>query len=50
VIVTLLCLFIFGFFKCRLTGVNQWWGAMRVMLIGAAAASAAFAVAKLFEG
>jgi VIT1/CCC1 family predicted Fe2+/Mn2+ transporter len=50
VIVTLLCLFIFGFFKSRLTGVNQWWGAMRVMLIGAAAASAAFAVAKLFEG
>ncbi|MEO6613507.1 MAG: VIT1/CCC1 transporter family protein [Chitinophagaceae bacterium] len=50
VIVTLLCLFIFGFFKSRLTGVNQWSGALRVMLIGAIAAGAAFAVAKLFGG
>ena len=49
-IVTLLCLFIFGFFKSRMTGVNAWWGALRVMMIGAAAAGAAFGVAKLFEG
>lgn len=49
VIVTLLCLFIFGFFKSKITGVNAWWGAIRVMLIGAAAAAAAFGVAKLFE-
>ncbi|MEO7983831.1 MAG: VIT1/CCC1 transporter family protein [Bacteroidota bacterium] len=49
-IVTLICLFVFGFFKSRLTGINPWWGALRVMLIGAVAASAAFAVAKLFEG
>jgi VIT1/CCC1 family predicted Fe2+/Mn2+ transporter len=49
VIVTLLCLFIFGFFKSKITGVNAWWGATRVMLIGAAAAAAAFGVAKLFE-
>ena len=50
VIVTLLCLFIFGFFKSRMTGINPWMGAIRVMIIGAAAAGAAFAVAKIFEG
>lgn len=49
VIVTLLCLFIFGYFKSKVTGVNAWWGAIRVMLIGAAAAAAAFGVAKLFD-
>ncbi|MEO7924214.1 MAG: VIT1/CCC1 transporter family protein [Chitinophagaceae bacterium] len=50
VVVTLICLFFFGFFKSRLTGVNQWWGALRVMLIGAVAAGAAFGIAKLIEG
>lgn len=50
VVVTLLCLFVFGWFKSNITGVNPWWGALRVMLIGAAAAAAAFGVAKLFEG
>src|SRR5215212_2740083 len=49
-LVTLLCLFIFGWFKSKITGINVWWGALRVMLIGAAAAAAAFGVAKLFEG
>lgn len=49
VIVTLLCLFIFGWFKSKITGVQPWWGALRVTLIGAAAAAAAFGVAKLFE-
>lgn len=49
VIVTLLCLFIFGWFKSKFTGVNVWGGAIRVMLIGAVAAAAAFGVAKLFE-
>ncbi|HVT84869.1 MAG TPA: VIT1/CCC1 transporter family protein [Chitinophagaceae bacterium] len=49
VLVTLLCLFIFGFFKSKITGVNAWWGATRVMLIGAAAAAAAFGVARLFN-
>lgn len=49
-LVTLLCLFVFGWFKSKITGVNVWWGAFRVMLIGAAAAGAAFGVAKLFEG
>ncbi|MGC4104448.1 VIT1/CCC1 transporter family protein [Ferruginibacter sp.] len=49
VVATLLCLFIFGFFKSRMTGVNPLWGAIRVTLIGAVAAAAAFGVAKLFE-
>jgi VIT1/CCC1 family predicted Fe2+/Mn2+ transporter len=49
VVVTLICLFVFGWFKSRITGVNVWWGAIRVTLIGAAAAAAAFGVAKLFE-
>jgi vacuolar iron transporter family protein len=48
--VTLLCLFVFGFFKSKLTGVNPWWGALRVTAIGAMAAAAAFGVAKIFEG
>lgn len=49
VIVTLICLFFFGFFKSKITGVNPLWGAIRVTLIGAAAAAAAFGVAKLFQ-
>lgn len=49
-IITLFCLFIFGFFKSKITGVNPWAGALRVMLIGAAAAACAFGVAKLIEG
>ncbi|MEP7164775.1 MAG: VIT1/CCC1 transporter family protein [Ferruginibacter sp.] len=49
VIATLICLFVFGYFKSRITGVNAFWGAVRVTLIGAVAAAAAFAVAKLFE-
>jgi VIT1/CCC1 family predicted Fe2+/Mn2+ transporter len=49
VVATLVCLFVFGFFKSRITGVNPWLGALKVMLIGAMAAAAAFGVAKLFE-
>jgi len=48
VVATLACLFIFGYFKSRITGVNPIWGATKVMLIGALAAAAAFSVAKLF--
>ena len=48
-IATLCCLFVFGFFKSKITGINPWWGALRVSLIGAMAAAAAFGVAKLFE-
>ena len=49
VVVTLVCLFIFGFFKSRFTGINPLVGALKVTLIGAVAAAAAFGVAKLFE-
>ena len=45
--VTLICLFIFGYFKSKLTGVNAFVGGLKVMLIGAAAAGAAFVIAKL---
>ena len=48
-VITLICLFIFGWFKSNITGVNPWWGALRVTLIGALAAGAAFFVASLFE-
>jgi VIT1/CCC1 family predicted Fe2+/Mn2+ transporter len=50
VVVTLLCLFIFGFFKSKITGIPPLLGALRVTMIGALAAAAAFGVAKLFEG
>jgi len=49
VVATLICLFVFGYFKSRITGINPLWGAIKVTLIGAVAAGAAFGVAKLFE-
>ena len=49
-IVTLICLFGFGYFKSKMTGIKVWSGAIRVMLIGAIAAGAAFAIAKLIQG
>ena len=48
VVATLICLFVFGYFKSKITGVNPLWGAVKVTLIGALAAAAAFGVAKLF--
>lgn len=50
VVFTLVCLFVFGWFKSKFTGIPPFKGGLRVMLIGAVAAGAAFAVAKLFEG
>jgi VIT1/CCC1 family predicted Fe2+/Mn2+ transporter len=49
VIATLICLFVFGYFKSKMTGVQPLWGALKVTMIGAVAAAAAFGVAKLFE-
>jgi vacuolar iron transporter family protein len=46
---TLVCLFIFGYFKSKITGVNPMGGAIRVTLIGAAAAAAAYGVARLIS-
>jgi vacuolar iron transporter family protein len=46
-IATLICLFIFGFFKSKVTGQPPLWGAIKVTAIGAIAAAAAFFVAKM---
>lgn len=48
--ITLICLFIFGFFKSKMTGVHPWWGGVKVMMTGAIAAAAAFGIAKLIQG
>ena len=48
-IITLICLFIFGYFKSKITGINPWTGGLKVMMIGALAAGAAFSIAKLIE-
>ncbi|HEY8690295.1 MAG TPA: VIT1/CCC1 transporter family protein [Chitinophagaceae bacterium] len=47
VIATLICLFVFGYFKSKMTGVSPLTGALKVMLIGALAAAAAFGIAKV---
>jgi len=49
VIATLICLYVFGYFKSKVTGVPVVSGAFKVMLIGALAAAAAFSVALLFK-
>lgn len=46
-IITLISLFVFGYFKSRITGVKPFEGAARVTLIGAMAAACAFGIAKL---
>ncbi len=46
--ITLICLFIFGYFKSKLIGQHALKGGFRIMAIGAMAAAAAFLVAKLF--
>jgi VIT1/CCC1 family predicted Fe2+/Mn2+ transporter len=48
-IVTVICLFVFGFFKAKFTGQNPLGGAVRVALIGSVAAAAAFFIASLFD-
>jgi hypothetical protein len=32
-----------------MTGINPWWGGVKVMFIGAIAAAAAFSIAKLIQ-
>jgi VIT1/CCC1 family predicted Fe2+/Mn2+ transporter len=48
-LLTVICLFIFGYFKSKVTGQPPLTGAVKVTLIGIAAAAAAFLVAKLFN-
>jgi len=47
-IIALCCLFIFGWCKSKATGQPLFSGAIRVTIIGAIAATAAFLVAKMF--
>ena len=47
--ITLVCLYIFGFFKSKMTGINPWIGGLKVMMIGALAAGTAFTIAKLIQ-
>jgi predicted membrane protein (TIGR00267 family) len=49
-VITLICLFIFGYFKSRVTGQPPIAGAFKVLIIGAIAAGAAFGLAKLING
>lgn len=46
---TIACLFVFGYFKARVTGQPAWKGAIRVTLTGSLAAAAAFLIAGLFK-
>lgn len=48
--VTLLCLFVFGYFKSQLTGTPPIKGGLKVAFIGAIAAGCAFSIAKLIGG
>jgi VIT1/CCC1 family predicted Fe2+/Mn2+ transporter len=45
-IITMLCLIVFGLVKSKLTGQPLFKGTLRVAIVGAAAAAAAFAIAK----
>lgn len=49
-VITLICLFVFGYFKSKMTGVNPLGGAIRVMVIGALAAGCAYGVARMIQG
>jgi len=49
-VITMICLFIFGYFKSKVTGQPPILGAFKVLVIGIAAASAAFGMAKLING
>jgi vacuolar iron transporter family protein len=49
-IITLICLFVFGYFKSKVTGQPAITGAIKVLLIGALAATAAFIIAKWVSG
>ena len=48
-ILTVICLFLFGYFKSKVTGQPVIKGALKVTLIGITAAAAAFMVAKAFN-
>ena len=49
-VITLVCLFIFGYYKSKITGVSPLGGGIRIMMIGALAAACAFGIARLITG
>jgi len=49
-IVTMVCLFVFGYFKSKVTGQPPFTGALKVLIIGVLAAGAAFLMARLING
>jgi VIT1/CCC1 family predicted Fe2+/Mn2+ transporter len=49
-VITLLCLLVFGYFKSRLTGQPPLAGALKMAVVGALAAAAAYGVARLVQG
>lgn len=49
-VITMVCLFVFGYFKSSVTGQPVFTGALKVLIIGALAAAAAFFMAKLING
>lgn len=49
-IFTTLCLFVFGYFKSRITGQPPVWGALKVTMVGLVAAACAFGIARLVGG
>lgn len=49
-IITVLCLFIFGYIKTKFTGTKPFFGAVKTVLIGLLAAGAAFIIAKMITG
>ncbi len=48
-IITVFCLFVFGFFKSKVTGQPPFMGALKVTFIGVIAAASAFVIAKLIS-
>jgi len=48
--ITMVCLFVFGYFKSKVTGQPAISGAIKVLFIGALAAAAAFGMAKWING
>jgi predicted membrane protein (TIGR00267 family) len=48
--ITMVCLFVFGYFKSKVTGQPPVSGAIKVLIIGALAAAAAFFMARLING
>jgi len=49
-VITAVCLFVFGYFKSKVTGQPPFSGALKVLFIGTLAAAAAFGMAKLING